>query len=158
MKTTVRNGTLLAGALVLAGVLVWAVMPTGTGKDDEAGTRNGLSTAELGALEGFLAMSDEELDRVQDAIARIRVMSEDERRALAAEIVDYRRLPREERSRIRDGWGRRTGDEEREDWQRMMRELTPTERREIHDRLQAVDRDERHTLRMDILEEWRRGR
>ncbi len=165
MKTTVRNAVLYAGAAVIAALLVWALIPAGDRIGEPEPNRGGVeregvpgrdfSSAELAALEGFLTMSDEQLDRVQDVIERIRVMSEEERSAFAAEVVEYRRLPREERVRIRDGWGRRTTDEDREDWRRMMRTLTPEERRETHESLQGLSGDDRLERRLEILEAWR---
>ncbi len=109
---------------------------------------------ELAALQSFLAMSDEELERLETAIARIRAMSEEERALFSREIVEFRTLPGEERQRLRDGWGR-YGEREREEWRIMMRELSPRERREIHESLQDLSRAERAERRLEVIEKWR---
>lgn len=116
----------------------------------------GYPDGELKALESFLTMSDEELERLETAIARIRAMSEEERARFASQILTFRGLPVEERQRLREGWGR-YGEREREEWRNMMRELSPRERREIHESLQDLSSAERTERRLEIIEDWRRG-
>ncbi len=126
--------------------------PRGQGPQDR-GSQDG----ELAALEGFLTMSDEELERLETAIARIRAMSEEERARFSSQILAFRGLPGEERQRLREGWGR-YGEREREEWRIMMRELSPAERREIHESLQDLPGAERTERRLEIIEAWRQSR
>ncbi len=127
--------------------------PRGQGPQQGRGVPDG----ELAALESFLTMSDEELERLETAIARIRAMPEEDRERFARQILTFRGLPGEERQRLREGWGR-YGEGEREEWRIMMRELSPAERREIHESLQDLPAAERTERRLEIIEDWRQGR
>lgn len=119
-----------------------------------AGPNRGFERHDLASLEQFLTLNDEELDRLQEALARIRAIPEEERADFAGRIVEFRSLPREERQRLRDGWGRQS-DHDREDWRRMMRELTPRERRAVHEALEGLSPAEHTERRREILEDWR---
>ena len=136
---------------VLASIFLTAAV-SALANEQEA--REPLSQQELAALEQFLRLSDEELDRIQEAIGRVRAMPLEERRAHAEEIVRFRSLPAEERTRIRDGWGWRSA-RDRDDWRAMMQGLSPEERQEIHEKMRNVDPGERTALRLEILERWR---
>jgi hypothetical protein len=121
---------------------------------EETATERPLSQQELAALEQFLSLSDEQLDRIQAAVARVRAMSIEERKAYAEEIVRYRSLPREERAQIREGWGWQSAGD-REDWRAMMQALTPEERRELHEAMHRLPHGERTEYRLKVLEKWR---
>lgn len=165
MKTKAVKITLIVLGL-MAVVLIAMRPPFFSGGDvtpgDEvpirpSGQPREFTPPELAALEEFLTMSDEELDRLQSAIDRIRAMSEEERAQFAGRIVEFRRLPREERQRMREGFGRQSFDE-RDDWRRMMQDLTPEERRSVHESLQDIPGDERTQRRLRMIEEWREER
>jgi hypothetical protein len=116
-----------------------------------------LSQQELAALEQFLRLSDEQLDRIQQAVARVRAMSAEERKAHAEEIVRFRDLPPDERSRIRDRWGWQNA-RDRDDWRTMMQALSPEERQKVHEKMQSLPPGERTAYRVEILEQWRQQR
>ena len=163
MKTPIKNTSLftlfLIAVIAATGPAVFAsgekpdsLAPVA--QEPPAGQEDELTARDLAALERFLTMSDEELDRLQAALARIRAMSEEERRQFAGRVVEYRRLPRDERQREREGWGWRE-DRDREDWRRMMQDLDPTERRKVHESLQDLSPEERIERRMELIEKWR---
>lgn len=141
---------ILAGTMGLSGPL------SAEASSRESGSARGeeFSESDLVALERFLTMSDEELARLEAALARIRAMTEEERRQFAERVLEYRQLPQEERRRTREGWGRQD-EVHREDWRRMMRDLTPAERREVHESLQDLSPQERVKQRLKLIEEWR---
>jgi hypothetical protein len=135
-------------------VVLCAVAPSLAGAESP---REGetLSQQELAALEQFLTLSDEQLDRIQAAVARVRSMPLEERQAYAQEIIRLRSLPQEERAQIRQGWGWQTP-EDREDWRTMMQKLSPKERQELHESMGELPPGERVQFRVKVLEEWRK--
>lgn len=110
--------------------------------------------AELAALERFLSMSDEELDQLQRAIARVRAMSPAERSALREKMLEFRRLPAAHREQVRLGWGW-VSDEDRRDWPEWMRSRSDEERAAIQAELQQLPVEERAARKHVLLEAWR---
>lgn len=110
---------------------------------------------ELASLERFLSLSDAELDQMQQAIARIRAMSPDERAALRREMEQYRRLPEDQRRQLRRGWGA-TEERVQDAWRRMMQAAPPERRQEIQRQLQALPPDQKAGFRRQLAEEFLR--
>lgn len=104
------------------------------------------------ALERFLDMGDEQLDRIQHAIARVRAMSPEERAALHAKLHTYRQLPAAQRERLRTGW---RDERDQADWQQMMRSLPEAGRNAIQTELQTLAPAERAARKHQLLEAWR---
>ncbi len=109
---------------------------------------------DLAALEQFLAMDDASLDRMQQAITRVRSMSPSERAELRKRIAEYRNLPTSQREKIRTGWGW-TDDNDRNDWPAMMRSLPDAERTAIQERLRNTPADQLPATKHEILEALR---
>ena len=163
MKTPIKDTSLFTLFLIaVIAATVPAVFASGEEPDSvvpvsqepPAAQEDELSARDLAALERFLTMSDEELDRLQAALGRIRAMSEEERRQFAGRVVEYRRLPRDARQREREGWGWQEG-RDREDWRRMMQDLNPAERRQVHEALQDLSPEDRIENRLKLIEKWR---
>lgn len=112
---------------------------------------------EFAALDRFLSMSDAELDAMQQAIARVRAMSPDERAKMRAEIAAFHQLPTERRDEIRAGWGWHDA-RDREDWRTMMHEKTPSERAQIQQEILNLPADERIARKHALLDAWRTAR
>ncbi len=109
---------------------------------------------DFAALERFLDLNDEQLDRIQRAVARVRAMTPAERAALHTQLHAFRQLPEAQRERVRAGW--RDG-RDRTDWPVMMRSLPETERAAIQAEIQALASEERATRKHELLEAWRGG-
>jgi len=110
---------------------------------------------ELAALERFLDLPDEELDQMQQVIARIRAMSPAERAALRQEMDNFRRLPDTQRRQLRQGWGALESGLQ-DAWRRMM-QAAPAERRaEIQEKLQALPPEKKAEYRRQLAEEFLR--
>jgi len=109
---------------------------------------------ELGSLERFLLMSDEQLDQLQQAIARVRAMSPAERSALKEKLATYRSLPEHERNALRAGAGW-VSDQDRQDWPRMMHSLPETDRLALQAELQALPSGQRAARKHELLKTWR---
>ena len=107
------------------------------------------------ALERFLVMSDEQLDRIQQAIAKVRAMGTEERAALHARMHEFRQLPAAEQEQVRAGAGW-ADDLDRRDWPEMMRSLPEAERAAIHAELRTLAPAERAARKHALLEVWRR--
>lgn len=111
---------------------------------------------EFAALERFLAMSDAELDAMQQAIARVRAMSPEQRAAFRAQLTEFRQLPAERRDEIRSGWGWHDA-KDREDWRTMMRAKSPDERAVVQRELLALPADQRSARKHALLDAWRQA-
>lgn len=145
--------------MVLAAVLSSTAIPT-RGAAQPTGpataTADAAAAAEFAAVERFLSLSNEQLDDLQKAIARIRAMTPAERTALLERITAYRRLPASDRDAIRAGAGW-LNEQDRIDWPRMMRSLSDAERAEIHGVLPNLPMTERARWKHERLETWRRA-
>lgn len=104
------------------------------------------------ALERFLDMRDEQLDRIQRAIARVRAMPPEERAALHARLHAFRQLPTGQRERLRAGW---RDERDQADWQQMIRSLSAPQRDAIQAELQSLAPAERAARKHQLLEAWR---
>ena len=93
---------------------------------------------DMAAVDRFLDLSNDELDQLQQVIARIRAMSPEERAALRVEIEKFRKLPADEREHLRKGWGWMPA-ELQDAWREMMRSSTPERRAAIQKELQSLD-------------------
>jgi hypothetical protein len=120
-----------------------------------AAAGKGDSADDLVALEHFLRLSDEQLDQLQAALARIRAMTPEERAAFAEEVLCYRALPGDQRRQIREGWGRQNRDNQ-DQWREMMQQLGPQQRDRIQSELQSLPPDKRTQRRLELLEQWRK--
>jgi hypothetical protein len=127
--------------------------PPHTGK----GPRVAALGDDLVALDYFLTMSDAELDRLLAAITRVRAMSSEERAAFRQKMIEYRSLPEEQRSVIRQGWGW-TDQADRDDWRTMMLGKSEAERSAIQKELQSLAPEARTDRRLEMLREWRKTR
>lgn len=158
MKTTLIMGSILGAVLLLlptpgraqGGPPPWA----GQGGGPHASRDAAAGDDEFAALERFLAMSDAELDEMQQAIARVRAMTPGQRAQLRAQIAAYHQLPAERREEIRAGWGWHDA-RDRDDWRAMMRAKSPEERAAIQAELQALPADQRMARKHALLEAWR---
>jgi hypothetical protein len=108
---------------------------------------------ELVALERFLALSDDELAQMADAIARVRAMTPAQRVALREQIVSYRQLPEPQRVQIRQGWGWMPP-EIQVGWREMMQQATPEERATIQAKMQSLPPDEKTHYRRGLVETY----
>ncbi len=109
------------------------------------------TAVELAALERFLDLTDEELDQMQRAIARLRTMSPGEKAALRNEMDKFRRLPDDQRRQLRHGWGA-VEDRVQAAWRRMMHAATPERRQEIQQQLQALPPEKKTDFRRQLAE------
>jgi prophage DNA circulation protein len=119
-------------------------------------TADAAAVAEFAAVERFLSLSNEQLDELQKAIARIRAMTPAERTALLERITTFRRLPASDRDAIRAGSGW-LNEQDRLDWPRLMRSLNDAQRAEIHAVLPNLPVNERARWKHERLEVWRRA-
>ena len=110
---------------------------------------------ELAALEQFLDLSDEDLDQMQQVIARIRAMSLAERTALRREMDKFRSLPDAQRRQLRQGWGALESGLQ-DAWRRMMQSATVERRAEIQQKLQALPPEKKAEYRRQLAEEFLR--
>lgn len=108
---------------------------------------------DLAALERFLALSDEELAQMADAIARVRGMTPAQRAALREQILSYRRLPEPQRMQMRQGWGWMPP-EIQDGWRDMMQNTTPEQRAAIHSAMQSLPPDEKMRYRRKVVEDY----
>jgi hypothetical protein len=118
-----------------------------------APARSPAELKELATVEQFLALSDPELDQVQQVIARIRAMKPEERVALRGEIARYRQLPEPQRQQLRQGWGWMPA-EIQNGWREMMQGATPERRAEIQTKLQSLAADEKTAYRRQLVEDY----
>lgn len=110
---------------------------------------------ELAALDQFLDLSDEDLDQMQQVIARIRAMSPAEKAALRNEMDQFRRLPDAQRRQLRQGWG--AMEEGMQDaWRRMMQSAPAERRAEIQQKLQTLPPEKKAEYRRQLAEEFLR--
>ncbi|MBE2215758.1 MAG: DUF3106 domain-containing protein [Opitutaceae bacterium] len=160
MKSMLIVGWWLGAALVVLPTSVraqggpppWA----GQGGGPHASRDAGAGDDEFAALERFLAMSDAELDEMQQAIARVRAMTPEQRAQLRAQIAAFHQLPAERRDEIRGGWGWHDA-RDRDDWRTMMHAKPPEERAAVQAELQALPADQRLARKRALLEAWRQA-
>lgn len=162
MKMMPMLGLILAGALTSlpAPVVAQGGPPPWAGKGGGPHSANAAGEAggdEFSALERFLAMSDAELEETQQAVARVRAMTPEQRAQLRAQIAEFRQLPTERRDEIRGGWGWHDA-RDRDDWRTMMRAKSPEERAAVQAELQALPADQRLGRKRALLELWRSSR
>lgn len=110
---------------------------------------------ELATLDQFLDLSDEELDQMQQVIARIRAMSPAERTALRREMDKFRSLPDAQRRQLRQGWGA-LEDRLQDAWRRMMQSATAERHAEIQQKLQSLPPEKKAEYRRQLAEEFLR--
>lgn len=106
------------------------------------------------SIERFLHLSDEQLDRLMKGIERIRAMTPEERKDFAEEMRNFRRLPPEQRDRIRQRM-RTVSPEDHEDIRTMIESMRPRERRRMLREMQGLDPEERMEYRLERLRQWR---
>lgn len=111
---------------------------------------------EFAALERFLSMDDAELEAMQQAIARVRAMTPEQRSALHAQLAAYRQLPEDRRAEVRAGWGWHDA-KDRDDWRAMMRSKSSEDRSAVQRELLALPVEQRMTRKHEMLEAWRRA-
>ncbi len=145
MKTKILP-TLIAFCLALIAPLRAADAPA-------VPARSPAELKELATVEQFLALSDTELDQVQQVIARIRAMKPEERLALRGEIARYRQLPEPQRQQLRQGWGWMPP-EIQDGWREMMQGATPERRTEIQMKMQSLAPDEKIAYRRQLVEDF----
>ncbi len=144
---------LLAAGVFAAPCLAVAAAPTTVG--ESPGTVAGPGD-DFPALERFLTLSDDQLDSIQKAVAKVRAMSPAERAALHAQLHAFRQLPEAKRAQVRAGWGWQN-ERDRDDWPAMMRSLPVAERAAIHTELQSLPPEDRPARKHELLEEWRKA-
>jgi len=149
MKTIV---ILLSTVLAATGLMAQGGPPPHAGR--QAHTTTTAVGEDLAALDQFLAMEDAQLDQLQQAIARVRAMTPAERAGLRVQIAEYRRLPTEQREKVRAGWGWLT-EADRNDWPQMMHSISDAERAAIQAEIQALPPEQRATRKHALLEAWR---
>ncbi len=114
-------------------------------------------SADLGALEHFLDLSDAELAQLADAIARVRAMTPDQRAALRREVVQFRCLPEAQRREMRERWGAMPP-EIQDGWREMMQSTSPEEHAEIQKHMQSLAPADRASYRRRLVEEYLKRR
>jgi len=112
---------------------------------------------EMAAVEQFLALTDADLDQLQQVISRIRAMSPEERAELRKEIQNFRALPESERQQLRMGWGWMPKDLQ-EGWREMMHSVSPERRAAIQAELQSLDPGQRAERRRQLVEDYLRSK
>ena len=146
---------LLSYAWLLCAVAVLAAPPLAAAPAAGGKQNRGAGPGDdFPALERFLTLSDEQLDRIQQAVAKVRAMSPAERAALHAQLHAFRQLPEAKRAQVRAGWGWQT-EQDRVDWPPMMRSLPETERVRIQRELQSLPPEARAAHKHVLLEKWR---
>jgi hypothetical protein len=147
MKTILRILFLLVAALYASAQTRAPQASGSTAAPTSAGS------ADLVALERFLALSDDELAQMADAIARVRAMTPAQRAALRDQIVSFRQLPEPQRMQLRQGWGWMPA-EIQNGWREMMQGATPEERAAIQSKMQSLSPDERMRYRRELVETY----
>lgn len=147
-------GILFAIGVFAAPCLVVAAAPDSAGGSPVAVAGPG---DDFPALERFLTLSDDQLDRIQKAVAKVRAMNPAERAALHAQLHAFRQLPEDKRQQVRAGWGWQN-ERDRDDWPAMMHSLPAAERAAIQTELQSLPPEGRPARKHELLEEWRRER
>lgn len=110
---------------------------------------------ELAALDQFLHLSDEDLDQMQQVIARLRAMSAAEKAALRREMDKFRSLPENQRRQLRQGWGAiESGLQDA--WRRMMQSATAEQHAEIQQKLQSLPPEKKAEYRRQLAEDFLR--
>lgn len=137
---------------LLIGLTMAVVWPL-RAADQPAPARTPAELKELAAVEQFLALSDADLDQVQQVIARIRAMKPEERAALRTEITRYRQLPEAQRQELRQGWGWMPR-EIQDGWREMMQGASPERRAEIQNKMQSLPVEQRMTYRRQLVEDY----
>ncbi len=157
MKTMLIAGVLLGAVLAAmpAPVVAQGGPPSWAGQGRGPGGGATAADDEFAALERFLAMSDVELDAMQQAIARVRAMTPEQRAAFRAQLAEFRQLPEERRDEIRGGWGWHNA-QDRDDWRTMMRAKSPEERAAVQRELLALPADQRAARKHAMLDAWRK--
>ncbi len=150
--------TLLALLLLLSGtgpsVFAQSGPPAWAGQGrhlTEAGTE---ASEDLVALDRFLTMNDAQLDQLQKAIEKVRSMTPTQRAVLKKQMLEYRKLPAEQRDQIRAGWGWQS-EADRNDWPVMMRSKPEADRARVQAEIQALPPESRAAHKHDLLEQWR---
>lgn len=146
MKTFIR--ILLFAGLFIPGLLYAADAPAPTPPVLPAGK-------ELAALDQFLHLSDEELDQLQQVIARLQAMTPAEKAALRREMDKFRSLPDAQRRQLRQGWGA-LEDRLQDAWRRMMQSATVEQHAEIQQKLQSLSPEKKAEYRRQLAEEFLR--
>jgi hypothetical protein len=146
MKTFIR--ILLFAGLFIPGLLHAADAPAPTPPVLPAGK-------ELAALDQFLHLSDEELDQLQQVIARLQAMTPAEKAALRREMDKFRSLPDAQRRQLRQGWGA-LEDRLQDAWRRMMQSATAEQHAEIQQKLQSLPPEKKTEYRRRLAEEFLR--
>jgi hypothetical protein len=108
---------------------------------------------ELAALDQFLSLSNEDLDQMQQVIARIRTMNPAEKAELRREMDQFRSLPDEQRRQLRQGWGAMEAGIQ-DAWRRMMQSASAERRDEIQANLQALTPEKKMAYRRQLAEEF----
>jgi hypothetical protein len=137
---------------VLAGLLVLVPL-RGAGPAPEKSPSTLPADKEMAALEHFLDLTNEDLDQMQQAIARIRALDPAGRAALRREIEKFRSLPDAQRRQLRLGWGAQETNL-KDAWWRMMQAASPERRAEIQGHLQVLAPDEKIAYRRQLAEEY----
>ena len=141
--------------LALAALLLASTMPTRAGEPATPATPPAADAAstDLAALEQFLSLSDAELARMAEAIARVRAMTPEQRAGLRKEILAFRHLPEAQRQVIRHGWASMPADIQN-GWRDMMQAATPEERTAIQTKMQSLSPDEKTRFRRELVDAW----
>lgn len=155
MNTYLKRG--LLALLLLSSLKLSAAggPPAWAGRPDERPGKATGGSGELSALEQFLGMDDQQLDKLLAAITRVRAMTPEERQRMREQIASFRQLSPEQREQIRRGWGWLT-EQDRNDWPTMMRELPPEQRERVQKEIQSLDPDARAQRKHELLEAWRK--
>ena len=143
--------------LLLAAVAVSAQTPSTAAPapgSDKGHWAPGRENDDFPALERFLTMDDEQLDRIQQAVAKVRAMTPAERAALHTQMHAFRQLPEAKREQMRAGWGWQS-EQDRADWPSMMRSLPAAERAAIQSELQSLPPERRPARKHELLGKWR---
>lgn len=111
---------------------------------------SGEQDRKMGSLRAFLALSDEQLLRLEETIRELRQMSPEERRALQEKVDAYYQLPVVKRESLARDWMDMDYSVKRT-WQDYVGGLTDAEREALRERMQAADPTERTAIRMEIL-------
>jgi len=159
MKTMLIAGVFLGAVLAAmpAPVVAQGGPPPWAGQGRGPGGGTTAADDEFAALERFLAMSDVELDAMQQAIARVRAMTPEQRAQLRTHIAAFHQLPEERREEIRAGWGWHDA-QDRDDWRTMMRARSSEERATVQRELLALPAEQRIARKHEMLEAWRKAR
>ena len=114
--------------------------PSWAGKGQGHNEINKDGTEDLVALDRFVWLGDTQLDKLMQAISKVRAMTPTQRAAMKKQMAEYRGLSPEQREQVRTGWGWQN-EQDRNDWPVMMHSKSDSDRVAIQTEIQNLSPD-----------------